>query len=387
MLKKIYISILCLFVFLIGIQEVQATEDVSQEEVIESTKEELNIGGFLEEANRYTKDIVKDIDMSELLSSAITGNIDNQTLLQNLMAPFGSQIKSTVKIFASILVIVLIHSVLKSIVDGLENKGVAQITYYVEYILIVTITMASFTDSIAMCKTAIQDLASFSNCLIPIFITLMLTTGSIASASMIEPILLFLITFISNFIVGLVIPFVLISTSLKIISSISKRVQVDKLAKFFHTSVVWVLGVVLTIFVGVVSLEGTLSSTVDGITAKTAKAAVSNFIPVVGKILGDAVDTVIGCSSILKNAVGMVGVVVVLSICILPIGKLFILMWMYKLAAALCQPIAEENVVSLLEHMSDTFKILFAIICSVSVMLIIGVTLVVKISNAGLMYR
>lgn len=387
MLKKIYISILCLFVFLIGIQEVQATEDVSQEEVIESTKEELNIGGFLEEANRYTKDIVKDIDMSELLSSAITGNIDNQTLLQNLMAPFGSQIKSTVKIFASILVIVLIHSVLKSIVDGLENKGVAQITYYVEYILIVTITMASFTDSIAMCKTAIQDLASFSNCLIPILITLMLTTGSIASASMIEPILLFLITFISNFIVGLVIPFVLISTSLKIISSISKRVQVDKLAKFFHTSVVWVLGVVLTIFVGVVSLEGTLSSTVDGITAKTAKAAVSNFIPVVGKILGDAVDTVIGCSSILKNAVGMVGVVVVLSICILPIGKLFILMWMYKLAAALCQPIAEENVVSLLEHMSDTFKILFAIICSVSVMLIIGVTLVVKISNAGLMYR
>lgn len=60
---------------------------------------------------------------------------------------------------------------------------------------------------------------------------------------------------------------------------------------------------------------------------------------------------------------------------------------MYKLAAALCQPIAEDNIVGLLEHMSDTFRILFAILCSVSVMLIIGVTLVIKISNAGLMYR
>jgi len=387
-MKKIVIGFWCWCVLFASLQVVQATDDdISQEEMIETTKEELNIGGFLEEANRYTKEIVKDIDMSTLLSGAITGNIDNRTLLQNFIAPFGSQIKSTLSIFASILVIVLIHSVLKSMVDGLENKGVAQITYYVEYILIVTIAMASFTESIAMCKTAIQNLASFSNCLIPILITLMLTTGSIASASIIEPILLFLITFISNFIVGLVIPFVLISTSLKIISSISKRVQVDKLAKFFNTSVVWILGVVLTLFVGVVSLEGTLSSTVDGITAKTAKAAVSNFIPVVGKILGDAVDTVIGCSSILKNAVGIVGVVVVLSICIVPIGKLCILMWMYKLAAALCQPIAEENVVGLLEHMSDTFKILFAIICSVSVMLVIGVTLVVKISNAGLMYR
>ncbi len=70
------------------------------------------------------------------------------------------------------------------------------------------------------------------------------------------------------------------------------------------------------------SVEGSLSSTVDGITAKTTKAAVSNFIPVVGKILGDAVDTVMGCSNILKNAVGIVGVVVVIAICVGPIIKL-----------------------------------------------------------------
>ncbi len=386
MTKKFCVCV-CLFVFLVGMVEVQATEDISQEDVIESAKEELHIGSFLEEANRYTREILQDVPISELFNQAITGQVDNRSIFQSLLHPFGKLIKNTLGTFASILVIILIHSVLKSIVDGLENKSVAQITYYAEYILIVTIAMSSFTDSIVMCQNAVQELANFSTCLIPILITLMLTTGSIASATMIEPILLFLITFLSNFIVGVVIPFVLIATALKIISSISKRVQVDKLATFFNTSVVWVLGVVLTLFVGVVSLEGTLSSTVDGVTAKTAKAAVSNFIPVVGKILGDAVDTVIGCSSILKNAVGVIGVIVVLSICIVPIGKLFLLMWMYKLAAALCQPIAEDNVVSVLEHMGDTFKILFAIVCSVSVMLMIGITLVIRISNAGLMYR
>lgn len=322
MAKKISIIVyLCIFLMVPTVVQA-AQEEISQEEMIESTKEELNIGSFIKEAQKYTKEVLPDMDMSQLLNSAITGSVDNQTIFQKMLAPFGNQIKSTGKVFAAILVIVLIHSVLKSIVDGLENKGVAKITYYVEYILIVTVTMASFTESIAMCKTAIQDLTSFSNCLIPILITLMLTTGSIASASIIQPILLFLITFIGNFITGLIIPFVLISTSLKMISSISKRIQVDKLAKFFNTTVIWILGVVLTLFVGVVSLEGTLSSTVDGITAKTAKAAVSNFIPVVGKILGDAVDTVIGCSSILKNAVGIVGVVVVLSICIIPIRKI-----------------------------------------------------------------
>lgn len=143
----------------------------------------------------------------------------------------------------------------------------------------------------------------------------------------------------------------------------------------------------LTVFVGLLSLEGTLSSSVDGLTAKTAKAAVSSFIPVVGKMLGDTIDTVMGCASILKNAVGLVGVIIIIGICIGPVLKLASLTIIYHLGAALCQPIADEKIVKLLEQMGGTFKILLAITCSVSVMLMIGVTLVIKISNSGLMYR
>ena len=215
----------------------------------------------------------------------------------------GGEVFDSITVLVSILVIIVIHSILKSLSEGLENKGIAQITYYVQYILIVTLIMTNFVQILDIVNESIQSLVGFMNSLIPILITLMITTGSIVSANLIQPIILFLITFIGNFIIGVILPFVLISTALGVISKISDRVQIDKLSKFFKTSVVWILGVVLTIFVGVVSVEGSLSSSVDGITAKTAKAAVSSFIPVVGKILGDAVDTVIGCSSILKNAI------------------------------------------------------------------------------------
>lgn len=124
-----------------------------------------------------------------------------------------------------------------------------------------------------------------------------------------------------------------------------------------------------------------------GITAKTTKAAVSNFIPVVGKILGDTVDSVMGCSSILKNAVGVVGVIIIIGICIIPIIKLTILTITYYIATAVCEPIADSKIISLLGQVSDTFKILLGILCAISVMLIIGITLVIKISNSGLMYR
>ena len=186
---------------------------------------------------------------------------------------------------------------------------------------------------------------------------------------------------------NILLPITLISTALGIVSKISDKFQIDKISKFFKSSVIWILGIALTLFVGVLSIEGTLSSNVDGVTVKTAKAAVSSLIPVVGKILGDAVESVMGCASILKSAVGIVGVIVIIGICVLPIIKLTILTITYHLAAAACQPVADNKIVSLLSQMGDTFKVLLAIMFSVSVLLMIGITLVLKISNSGLMYR
>lgn len=383
-MKKVFIITILILIFIPNFS--WATE-ITKEEILQEQQEELNISSFIKEAQKYTQNTFKDININELLKSAISGNIDNNSLIKVITSIIGEEIINCTTVLGSILVIIVIHSILKSISEGLENKSVSQITYYVQYILIVTLIMTNFSDILQMIKTSIQNLVGFMNSLIPLLITLMLTTGNIASAGILEPIILFIITFIGNFITTVILPFVLISTALAIISKVSNRIQVDKLSKFFNSTIVWVLGIVLTLFVGVISVEGSLSSSVDGITAKTAKAAVSNFIPVVGKILGDAVDTVIGCSNILKNAIGIVGVIVVIAICVKPIIKLVILMGLYYLAGAVCQPIADEKIVKLLDEMGNTFKMLLAIICSVSVMLIVGITLVLKITNSGLMYR
>lgn len=384
---KFIFKLIILIVIFISFGNISLAEENTTDEILESQKDSLNIGGFLEESEKYTEDIYGDINIEDIFNSAITGNIDNKQLLNNILSIVGKEILSCVSVLGSVIVVIVIHNILRSISDGLQNENVSKIVYYVQYILIVTLIMTNFAEIINMVKTSIEQLVGFMNSLIPILITLMLTTGSFTSVGILEPILLFLITFIGNIINMIVIPIILVSTALAIISKISERVQLDKLSKFFNSSIVWLLGIILTIFVGVASVEGSLSSTVDGITAKTTKAAVSNFIPVVGKILGDAVETVIGCGAILKNAVGIIGVIVIIGICITPIIKLAILMGLYYLCAAVCQPIADEKIIKLLEQMGDTFKILFAILCSISVMLVIGVTLVVKISNSGLMYR
>lgn len=382
MRRKIVIFFI-LFFLLIG----HVSYAQSQEDILESQQKSLNISEFTKEAEKYSKEVFPDLDVGELLNSAISGKIDNEKILNGVFKLLGTEVKASITILGSILVIVIIHSILKTISEHTGNQSIGQVTYYIQYILIVGLIMSNFASIVQMTRESVDNLVGFNYTLIPLLITLLLTTGSIVTVGIIEPVLLFLITFIGNLISNVIIPIVLAATVLSIVSQLSDKVQIDKIAKFFKSSVVWVLGIVLTIFVGVLSLEGTLSSSVDGITAKTTKAAVSNFIPVVGKVLGDAVDTVLGCANILKNAVGIVGVVIIISICILPILKLATLTIFYHLTAALCQPIADGKIVKLLEQMGDTFKILLAIVCTVSVMLIIGVTIVIRISNSGMMYR
>lgn len=353
------------------------------EEIINVQKDNLKISDFIKESEKYTKDNMPGLNLNEIFSSAITGDIDNIKMMHILFNLVSKELSNCLSAIVGIIVVIVIHGILKSIGDSLGNKGVVQIAYYIQYILIVTIIMSNFAEIIIMVKTSIQNLVTFINLLIPILITLLITTGSITTASIIQPIIIFITTLIGNFIVKVIIPITLVSTALGIISQISDKIQIDKLSKFLKSGAVWSLGVILTLFVGITSLESTLTSQVDGVSAKTTKAAVSNFIPVVGKILGDAVETVMGCSIILKNALGILGIIIIVSICIAPIIKLIILMSMYYLCAALCQPIADSKIIKLLSHIGDTYKLLLAILSSVSVMLIIGVTIIIKISNTG----
>lgn len=356
-------------------------------EVVDSQAESFGISSFIQQANKYSNEFIEDIDARDLLNSAITGKLETKGIWRGILNILGKEAIETTRTIASILVIIVIHSILNSIAEGLETKSVSQVIYYMQYILIVTIVMSNFSDILIMSKETIHNLTGFMNTLIPILITLMITTGNIVSAGFVQPLLLFIMSFISNIMELIILPILLVATSLTIISNLSGKIQIDKLSKYFKKGIIWFIGILLTVFVGVLSLEGTISSSVDGITAKTAKATVSSVIPVVGKILGDAVDAVIGGANILKNAVGIVGVFIILEICIMPIIKLAFLTGLYKLIAALCQPIADEKIVKLLEGLGDTFKILLAILFSISTMLLIGLTIVIKITNSSLMYR
>ena len=165
MIKKILIIFILIYFFtmpkIYGINE-----------IISSQMETLNISTLVKEGQAYTKKSLPDIDIKELLNSAIKGKIDNKNILNGILSLFIKELTNTFSLMASILVVIVINSILKSFSDNLDNKGVAQIAYYAQYILIVTLVMVNFSTVIALIKETISNLVGFATSLIPILLAL-----------------------------------------------------------------------------------------------------------------------------------------------------------------------------------------------------------------------
>ena len=229
LLKLIFIIIL----IIISSKYICFAESSNEQETIQKQQSEFGISEFIKNSKQYTGEFFEDIDLNEILDDAIKGKVDNSTLLKRFLNLLGDEFSQNLKAIVSILVIVIIHSILKSVSESLENEEVSKIIYYVQYILIVTIIMASFSDIVTLVRDTTTNLIGFMNMLVPLLITLMLYTGSIATSGLLEPIILFIINFVGNLIQNIIIPLVLIFTSLIIISKISN----SKIFKIWNSMV------------------------------------------------------------------------------------------------------------------------------------------------------
>ena len=338
--------------------------------------EKYGVGDFLVKSQSYTEDF----DLKDIYKSTLKGKFDNNKFFKIIGKFLTRNFKNAITGLSGIIIVVIIGSLLKSICENLGNESISKIAYYVEYILIVTLIMKNFSDIVTEIKLSIQNLLAFTNSLIPLLTTLMIASGNITSSSTLEPILLMITTISSNLVIKVILPLILVSTTISIIANLSNDISITKISKVINKGTVFLLSAVLTITISVAGLEGNLTSSLDGTTKKLGKT-VATSVPVVGSILGDAVDTISGYTNLIKKSMGVIGIIVVISICIEPVIKVLAFMCIYYIGEAVTEPIADEGIVKIFGVMGKTYKVLLAVISTVVVSIIIGLGIVIKISS------
>ena len=141
----------------------------------------------------------------------------------------------------------------------------------------------------------------------------------------------------------------------------------------------------LTIFLGVMSLETSISSSVDSLAIKATTSAVSNFVPVVGKFFSDSFETVVGASKIIGNIGGVLGIIAIFIIAVSPIIKIVCISAIYNVFSALLEPVCKDSkILEVLNNFASIYKVMIGIMIGVSIMFIISMGIIINISPTTL---
>lgn len=291
------------------------------------------------------------------------------------------------KLLSTLIMLTVFSMFLQTLQNSFEKSAVSKVAYSIVYMVLIIIALNSFRVAIMYTEEAIQSMINFILALVPLLLALVASSGGIASAAFFHPLILFLMNTSGLLIQYIVLPLLFMAALLSIVSTLSEQYKVTQLAQLLRNVSIGIIGVFLTIFLGVISVQGTTTAVADGITIRTAKFITGNFIPVIGRMFTDATDTVISASVILKNTVGIFGVVILLLIAAFPAIKVLSLAIIYKLAAALLQPLGGGPVIACLDIISKSVIYIFAALAIVSLMFFLSITVIIAAGNLTLMVR
>lgn len=306
-------------------------------------------------------------------------NVKN--VLKAIVTGFFSEAKGCFSTLVSILAISLLFSLLNNIKGEFNSATVSETAFFVCYLLLATQILKVFADVASLVTSSVKSVSVFISAAAPVLMTMLITTGAISAAATINPTILFAAQIVTIVAEKFFIPLLYSSTALYIVSEVNETIKVSKFADFLKKTVRWSLSLILTIFVSVLGIQGFCSATLDTTAAKTARYLVGTAVPVVGGIISETLETVVGCSRVIKNATGATGVIVVLVIATAPILKILAVSTAFYLGAAVLEPITDRRISNMMSSVASVTSLMAAIIVTIAVLFIICIGMVMCIGN------
>jgi stage III sporulation protein AE len=291
------------------------------------------------------------------------------------------------KLLVTIVLLTVFTMLLETMQNAFERNTVSKVAYAIAYMVLIILAVNSFRTATSYAGDAIGNMVQFMLAMVPLLLTLLAGTGGVASVAILHPLIVFMIHAIGTFIHLVVFPLLFFSAVLHLVSSITDRYKVTHLANLLRNAGTWIMGGMLTAFLGVLSIQGAAGAVTDGVALRTAKFVTGNFVPVVGRMFSDAADTVMSASLLVKNAVGLAGVIILLFLCAFPALKILTLALIYNVAGAVMQPMGDSPIVHCLQTIGKTLLYVFAALAAVGLMFFLAVTIILTAGNAALMMR
>ncbi|MHB0887040.1 MAG: stage III sporulation protein AE [Bacillota bacterium] len=291
------------------------------------------------------------------------------------------------RLLGRLVVLAVLAALLQNLQSAFERESVGRLAYFVVYLVLVVLALGGFGVVVTAASDAIKDLTTFMWALLPVLIALLAGTGSVTLAGLFHPTMIATINVVSLAAREIVFPLIFFSAVIEIVGSLSDSFKISNLSGFLRQVSLTILGGMFSLFLGVTVIQGAAGSVADGFTLRTAKFMAASFVPVIGKMFGDAAELVIGSSLALKSAVGLLGSTAILVIAVFPLAKVVAVIIAYRLAAVIVQPVGAGRVVDCLNGIASALNLVFLAVATVALMFFVGTTMIILAGNAAVMMR
>lgn len=385
--------ILCIFIVILGCffspRTVYATEIRDKDEQAELQKEaEETIWKEFEFSE--IEDLLDDIfpekktDFQDLIKKMLSGQTEPslQVIGEMISDQFFYEWKSSKAGMVHILLIVIVAAVFTNFSNVFQNQQISEISFYVLYLLLITIGLNSFRILIVSASENLERLIGFMKVLGPVYFLAVAFAAGSSTSILFYNLVLLLIYLVELVILNFLIPFVQVYIVVKVMNNLSEEDYLSKFAELCETVIAWTLKTLLAGVTGVNIIQGLLSPAIDSL-KRSVVGRSAEAIPVVGDAIGGVTEVILGTAVLIKNGIGVAGALVCIGICLVPIIQMAVVTLLYKLIAAMIQPVSDKRIVGCISSIADGSQMLLRIIFTTGVLFLLTIAVVTATTMVG----
>lgn len=374
---------LVIVVFFAGARITEAAEE-EPDEIAEAMKTEILSEFDFSELDSSLREMFpgEKVTFSDIVSSLISGGIDDawDMTAQFLKDRIAYDFLYNRKTIVYIILAALVAAVFSNFADAFQNRQISDISFYVIYMLLITLCLTAFQTAVSGLEEKMGLLTEFIRALAPAYFMAMAFASGSAAALVFYNLILFLIYIVELIIIHILLPAVNIYVMICVLGSLIEEDFLSELAGLIRKAVTWALHGLLACVAGINIIQGLLAPAVDSVKRSTLTRT-AEAVPWVGDLMGGTAEILTGTVILIKNGIGMAGAVVALIICATPLLQMVITALMYKLAAALVQPVSDKRIISCIRGVSEGYELLVRILFTAGALFLITIAVTASFTS------
>lgn len=318
----------------------------------------------------------------EMIERLISGedSLNVEELQKIFTSLFTYALKSGRKNLIGMIIVALIAAVFSNLSRIFWSRQVAEVSFYVSYLLMIALTLHTFEIMLGWVQEGASKVVSCMSVFGPVyFLAVSLAKGSVTAGAFYN-LLVFVIYLVEVMMLKILLPVIRIYMMMRVLNFLSEEEYLGKFSEVLGMLTEWILKALLAFVFGLNLIQGMLHPAIDAM-KRSAITKGAEAIPGVGDLLGGMTEVTIAVLVLIKNGIGMAGAMICALLCLVPFFQMVIVTFLYKLTAAILEPVSDKRMIGCIEAVGDGSRLLMKVIATMGMLFLLTIAIVAACSN------